>query len=133
MAAVNTAQTILNQWIGYGPSAKDNPYGGAVRIITFYQFQLVLSTQGGATNNIPVSVLGNLATILGCSSGVYSDNSKIVPMAPSADGTLLLVGGGSSNAPQDISATVNVLVWGYDVVAASVTQGSDGSESAHNG
>lgn len=129
MAAVNTAQTVLNQWTAYGPDRYDNPRGGAVRRITHYQFSLVLSSQGGATNNIPVSVLGNLAVILGTTPAVYSDNSKIVPMAPSADGTLLLVGGGSSNAPQDITATIICEVWGYEKTQASFTGATSGDQS----
>lgn len=129
MAAVSTAQTILNQWTEYGPTVYDNPRSGAVRRITHYQFSIVLSTQGGATNNIPVSVLGNLATILGSSPAVYSDNSKIVPTAPSADGTLLLVGGGASNAPQDITATIIVDVWGYEKTQATFTGATSGDQS----
>lgn len=129
MAAVATAQTILNSWVEYGPDKYSNPRPGAVRRITAYQVQLVLSTQGGATNNIPASVIGNLVTVLAASPGVYSDNSKIVPMAPSADGTLLLVGGGSSNAPQDISATVNCTVWGYEKTQATFTGATSGDQS----
>lgn len=129
MAAVSTAQTILNTWIEYGPDKYSNPRLGVVRRITHYQFSIVLSTQGGATNNIPASVLGNLSTILGASPAVYSDNSKIVPMSPSADGSLLLVGGGSSNAPQDITATIICDVWGYDKTQATFTGATSGDQS----
>jgi len=74
--------------------------------------QLTLSTAGSATNNIPASALG-FTYIEGCGSAVLSDNSAIYPCTPSYDGTLLLVGGGSSGAPQDISGTILICVWGY--------------------
>lgn len=128
MAAVATAQTVLNKWTGYGPTSKNNPYGSQ-RTITFYQVQLVLSTQGGATNNIPASVLGSLATILGCSSAVKSDNSIINPAMPSADGSLLLIGLATSGVPTDTSGTFNILVWGYDATSASFSGSTDGDQS----
>jgi hypothetical protein len=88
-------------------------YGGSsTKKVRRYNVTLTLSTQGGATNSIPASAF-TLTKIEGASSAVYSDNSAVVPLAPSADGTLLLVGGGASNAPQDISATITFEVWGY--------------------
>lgn len=77
----------------------------------FNNVSVVLSTQGSATNNIPASVV-NLVKIEGCTSAVKSDNSAIIPCSPSADGTLLLFGGGASNAPADYTGTFTLIVWG---------------------
>lgn len=128
MAALATAQTILNKWTGLGPSSKFNPYG-VNRTITYYQVQLVLSTQGGPTNNIPATLIGSLGTILGCTSAVKSDNSIINPAGPSADGTLLLIGLATSGVPTDTSGTFNLIVWGYDNITPTVTGSTDGDQS----
>lgn len=129
MAAIAVAQSILNSWVEYGPDKYSNPRPGVVRRITFYQVQLVLSTQGGATNNIPVSFIGNLQKALGSSSAVKSDNSAVIPTSPSADGTLLLMGGGSSNAPADYSGTFTCVVWGYELTSGSFTGATSGDQS----
>jgi len=77
-----------------------------------FELTLVLSSMGTTTNKIQASVLG-LTTIVRSTPAVDSNNAAVYPTAPSYDGTLLLIGGGSSNAPQDISATVHVTVFGY--------------------
>ena len=51
---------------------------------------LTLGGQGTTTNTIPASALG-LSRILSASGFVKSDNSVIVPSAPSADGSMLLL------------------------------------------
>jgi len=101
-------------------------YSGTPASVTAYRFggtaskkklmktmTLTFSTMGGATNNIPASVLG-FTKIEASSSAVLSDNSAIYPTSPSYDGTLLLIGGGTSGAPQDLgSVTIRVTCWGY--------------------
>lgn len=79
--------------------------------LSVFELQLVLATQGGATNNIPASTWG-LKKIVRSSVAVLSDNTKVVPTSPSADGSLLLFGGGASNAPADYTGTFNVTIWG---------------------
>lgn len=100
-------------------------YSGTPTVVSAYQFggqsskkrkmktlTLTTSTAGGATNKIPASSLG-FTHIDGSSNAVKSDNSALYPAGPSADGTFLLIGGGTSSAPQDVSATLTVTVWGY--------------------
>jgi hypothetical protein len=103
-----SAVKIIDSWTEGQPNGK---YHRCFRV------QLTLATQGGATNNVPASIFGGpnggLTHVYESSSAVYSDNSKIVPTAPSYDYTMLLIGGGASNAPQDITATVYVTVKGW--------------------
>lgn len=73
---------------------------------------LVLSTMGTVTNNIPASVL-SLTKIEQSTPAVKDDNTVIVPTGPSNDGTLLLLGGGASNAPADYTGTFRLVVKGY--------------------
>lgn len=105
MAAVlASAVTVVDSWTEASVNGK---------LLKGYRLTIVLSSQGGATNNIPANIIGSLTYIYQSTSAVYSDNSAIVPTSPSADGTLLLIGGGGANAPQDITATINVVVKGY--------------------
>lgn len=104
MAIVTTAVTLL--------SRQDTPRDVDHPALVKVQASVVLSTQGGATNNIPASVFG-LVRLTGSTCAGTSDNSAVYPAAPSADGSLLLIGGGSSNAPQDVSKTVIVTVEGF--------------------
>lgn len=76
-----------------------------------YDLTLVLVAMGTATNKIQASVFG-LATIQRCSLAIDSANVAVYPTSPSYDGTLVLIGGGASNAPQDITATIHITVWG---------------------
>lgn len=109
MAVVlSSAVTVLASWVEGSPNGK---------YLRCFRCKIVLATQGSATNNIPASAIGGpnggLTSIYESTSATYSDNSAIVPTAPSADNTKLLIGGGATNAPQDITATIYVTVKGY--------------------
>ena len=78
---------------------------------------LVLSSQGGATNNIPASLFG-LRYIREADGGIASDNKAFL-VQPSYNGTLLLTydlnqaTDASRNTAADITATIRVTVKGY--------------------
>lgn len=74
--------------------------------------KVTLSTQGGNTNKVPASVF-NMSKIKSCGSAVKSDNSVIVPCAPSVDGLRLIFGGGAANIAADYSGDFYVTVVGY--------------------
>lgn len=106
MAAVaQSAVTEVSAWREGGLAGK--------RFVS-RQLTIVLSSQGGATNFISAAICG-LFKIMRSGTAIASDNSAIYPTSPSADGTKLLIGGGSSNAPQDISKTVTVVVSGIQL------------------
>lgn len=77
--------------------------------------RLTLTGQGTTTNKIPASVL-KLNTLVSSSPAVEADNSEIRPTAPSYDGANLLIGGGSSNAPQDVTGVYDLTVRGTRTV-----------------
>lgn len=101
-AGSSTTLTVNGDYYGLGHNGKK---------YVFRELTIVLSSQGGATNNIPAVQIG-FTFIAGCASAVKSDNSAILPCSPSANGTLLLFGGGASNAPADTTGTYNITVWG---------------------
>jgi len=72
---------------------------------------LTLTAQGTTANKIEAKTLG-LVNINDCSALILSDNSKVYPAAPSADGTFLLIGAGASGAPADVTGTAKLLVRG---------------------
>lgn len=74
--------------------------------------KVTLSTQGGNTNKVPVSIF-NMSKIKSCSSAMKSDNSVIIPCSPSVDGTRLVFGGGVANAAADYSGDFYVTIYGY--------------------
>lgn len=75
---------------------------------------LVITSMGTATNNIPAAVLG-LSKIESSTAAVKSDNTVILPTTPSANGALLLLGGGASNAPADYTGTFTLTVYGQSI------------------
>lgn len=77
----------------------------------YREVNLTLSGQGTVANKITASVL-ELDKIKGASSFVQSDNSELVSAGPSYDGSQLLLGDGSSNAPQDLTGVFSGTVWG---------------------
>ena len=85
--------------------------GLADKLFQVVNVTLTLTGQGSTTNTIPASVLG-FTTIVKATPAIKSDNTVIVPAGPSADGTLLLLGGGASNAPADYTGTFTLEVSG---------------------
>lgn len=104
MAAIATNQTILL-------SRKLGTHDPNHPRLTENQVQVVLSTQGGATNNLPAQYVG-LQTIIGSTGAIKSDNSVVLPTSPSFDGSLLLFSAGTSGVPTDTTGTFNVTVTG---------------------
>jgi hypothetical protein len=104
-----SAVTILRAWSEGGMANKD---------LSCRQVQLVLTGQGTSANKIPASVLG-LAKIEQATLFVVSDNSKVYPAAPSADGTFLLLTNPDQATdanranPADITGTLIGVVKGY--------------------
>lgn len=98
----STAVTIRKDYNGGGLNNK---------LYAYREVTLVLTAQGTTTNTITAAVL-KLASISGSSVAINSANTTVLPTTPSYDGTLLLIGGGASNAPQDITDTVRLTVWG---------------------
>ena len=78
--------------------------------LTCKRVSLVLSTQGGATNNIPVSLFG-FNKLIDASSFMQDDNTNFLFAAPSANQLLLLLG--VATAPADVSGTYVGVVRGY--------------------
>ena len=71
------------------------------------------ATGGAVDGDLPATMFG-LTRILDCAQIVLSDNSKVYPAGPSADGDSLIVGGGASNAPMDLpNGTYYLTVKGY--------------------
>jgi hypothetical protein len=102
-----SAVTVLRSWLEGGITGKE---------FVCLQVSLVLTGQGGATNKILASVLG-LTKVYEVSNGVASDNSLVVPAAPSADGSFILLGGvvdtGIAQDPGDLTGvTVTLTVKG---------------------
>lgn len=86
--------------------------GNNAKRFSVFELTLVLTGQGTATNKILASTIG-LTTIIESTPAIDSGNTAVYPTSPSYDGTYLLIGGGASNAPQDISATISVIVRGF--------------------
>lgn len=100
-----SAVTVRADYDGLGDLSKRYVFG---------ELTLVLTGQGTATNKILASVLKlGFTKLMGCTSAVLTDNSAVLPASPSADGTFLLLGGGASNAPADVTGTVLITVWGF--------------------
>ena len=114
MANVSSA-TIVDSWTVR--AAED----GVIPIVSKL-VEVVLSTQGGATNLIPASVLG-LRRILSVTTAMKTDNAKLYPAGPSLAGTEVLVNDVATNAAAltvgDISATVRFTVTGYPTETVS--------------
>jgi hypothetical protein len=102
MANYSSTPTLRANYTGLGMNGKQ---------YSFREVTITLSSMGTATNNIPASAF-DLTKISGCSNAVKSDNSVVLPASPSANGSLLLLGGGSSNAPADYSGDFLITVWG---------------------
>lgn len=95
-----SAVTVVNEW-----------YTGRNQDRVTKQLRLVLTAQGTTTNKILASVLG-FTKITYASPAVKSDNTLIVPAAPSIDGTMLLLKAAGTAAPADLTATVDLTVTG---------------------
>jgi hypothetical protein len=104
MADLATTGVAINA----GRSSELIMTGRKVRLV---QFTLTLSSMGSATNKILASVLG-FKEILWASPAVKSDNSEIVPAAPSTDGSMLLLRASATEAPADSTGTYNLMVAG---------------------
>ena len=103
MAAVaSSAVTINSSWTEADVHGKR---------FNCYNISIVLSTQGGATNNVPLTTIvpGLSNAIVQSGSFVKSDNSAIAPTSPDSTGTLLLFG----TTVGDISGTYTGVVKGY--------------------
>lgn len=96
------AVVILDSW------EEGEPHG---RKFVSRKVRLTLTGQGGTTNKIQASVL-KLSSLVSSSPAVEADNSEVRPTCPSYDGSLLLIGGGSSNAPQDVTGVYDLTVRG---------------------
>jgi len=77
--------------------------------------RLTLTAMGTTTNKIQASVL-KLGSLVSSSPAIEADNSEIRPTAPSYDGSLLLIGGGASNAPADVTGVFDLTVRGVRTV-----------------
>lgn len=83
---------------------------GARQLIT-KEVTLVLSSQGGLTNNVSATILGFRKIV--SAAGFRDSNSVFVGAAPSFDGSKLVFYALETNGnPTDISATVKGLVTG---------------------
>lgn len=102
MAVYSGTPVVRENYTGLGLNGKK---------YSFLEVTVTLSSNGGATNNIPKAVF-DLAKIHGSTNAVKSDNTVILPTTPSYDGSLLLLGGGASNAPADYSGDFRFTVWG---------------------
>lgn len=72
---------------------------------------LTLTGQGGATNSIAASLF-NLRIIEQALPAIGDGNDHIYVASPSYDGTLLLLKASATDAPADITDTVDVIVKG---------------------
>lgn len=86
-------------------------YPGRNQDLVAKKLRLVLTAQGTVANPILASVLG-LRKVTYASPAVASDNSVVIPAAPSIDGTILLLRAAGSAAPADVTATVDLTVVG---------------------
>lgn len=102
----SSAVTILDSWEEDGLNGKK--YVGR-------RVRLTLTGQGTTSNKITASVL-KLGTIVSSSPALEADNSEIRPTSPSYDQSNLLIGGGSSNAPQDVTGVYDLTVRGTRTV-----------------
>ena len=73
---------------------------------------LTLSTQGGATNNIPAKLFG-MRTIWYARAGVKSDSTR-QEFVPSYNGALLQTFAAGSATTADVTGTFSVIVAGKD-------------------
>lgn len=80
---------------------------------------LVLSTQGGLTNNIPATLFG-MSRVRDCSNAVDSAASLLIIAAPSYDRTKVCIfqmtqaTDASRTAPADVSLTIRLIVKGLE-------------------
>lgn len=103
MAALTKAGVTINDWWSEGGT---NGRKFKVKDVT-----LVLSSQGGATNNIPASLFG--MTKISAVRSFRSSASASVLGFPSFDGTLLLFcTAETAGTPADQTATVRGIVVG---------------------
>lgn len=98
----STGVSILESWEEGGVDSK--------RFVA-RRVRLTLSGQGTTTNKIPASVL-KMTKVVSATPMVKSDNTVIVPASPDYARDNLLAGGGSSNAPQDLTGVFDVIVRG---------------------
>lgn len=73
---------------------------------------LVLTGQGGLTNNIPAALFGMVNFHSAYSARDSSSNA--VHARPSFDKTLLVLSTGGSAAPADLTATVRLIIEGVE-------------------
>jgi hypothetical protein len=108
-AVASSAVTINDVWYSAntGPTVKN------------VDATIVLSSQGGLTNNIPASLFG-MASIKSASNGVDSAGSVLYPCGPSYAGAYLCVydmtnaTDATRSTPADVSVTLRVTVTGLE-------------------
>lgn len=98
-----SAVTIVRAWSEGGVTGKE---------LSCRQVTLVLTTQGGATNKIPASVL-SLSKIEQASAFTGDADDLIYVAAPSYDGSFLMLKAAGTNAPADYADTIRGVVKGY--------------------
>lgn len=96
---------------GVTENASYEAFGLNSKRYAVFELTLVLTAMGSATNKIQASTL-HLSKIKGCTSAGADGDDFVIPCSPSNDGSLLLFGGGASNAPADYTDTFNITVWG---------------------
>lgn len=96
---------------GVTENASYEAFGLNSKRYAVFELTIVLTTMGSATNKILASVL-HLSKIKGCSDACSDGDDVILPAVPSTDGSMILLGGGASNAPADYTDTFNITVWG---------------------
>ncbi len=82
--------------------------GGAV---TWREYTLVLTGQGGTTNLIPASVL-KFSKILEAKPGISASNANMIVAWPNLAGSALLLKASATDAPADFTGTITILVGG---------------------
>ncbi len=102
MAALTKAGVTIEDFWTEG--ATNGKYFKGVRA------KLVLSSQGGATNNIPASLFG-MKKITEVYPGAKDDSTR-QEFFPSYDGTLLIANTAGSYAAADITGTFRVTIVG---------------------
>lgn len=88
-----------------------NTGGNNGKKFSAYEVTATLSSMGTATNKILASAFG-LTKVKGASPATKSDDSVVLVLSPSIDGTYLLAKGIADNTPADYTGDFKFTVWG---------------------
>lgn len=102
-AVISSAVTIGDTWTdGKLPLKK----------FVVLDITVVLNGQGSQINPIPASVFG-LTTIKRASTMIAQSNLKGYAAGPDTSGANLVIFGGATNVPTDVTDTIKGIIWGY--------------------